>query len=95
MTVRFGAVAIPCRDGSAADGVHLLWTAPVAAGYSVNGWDIQGRKAAGRPPELRCARLIPGQLVALHAQLGFRARDGSLRTQADEDAYERPPRPQR
>jgi hypothetical protein len=43
----FTAAAIPRLDGSDGDGVHLLWTPPHTAGYSVDGWDIQRRKSHG------------------------------------------------
>ena len=68
MSALFGARAIARRDGSDAEGVHLLWTAPSAAGYSVEGWHIQRRKAQGRP-KVDCYRLTAAELSVLHTAL--------------------------
>src|SRR6266851_3434742 len=57
--------AVPRQDGSAADGVHLLWAAPAAAGYSLTGYDIQRRESQ---PQRRptCFSLTSDDLAALH-----------------------------
>jgi hypothetical protein len=52
----FTAAAIRRLDGSDGDGVHLLWIPPHAAGYSVDGWDIQRRKSRGEL-EIQCRAL--------------------------------------
>jgi hypothetical protein len=61
----FAAAALPRLDGSKADGIHLLWTAPAGAGYSLDGFDIQRRKASGRPKP-QCYRLSGDELEILH-----------------------------
>ena len=68
MTPHFAAAALPRLDGSEADGVHLLWTAPAAAGYSVGGWDIRRRKSHGRP-KIVCYRLSGAEMDRLHLML--------------------------
>ena len=60
--------AFPRLDGSAGDGIHLLWTAPPGAGYSLDGWDIQRRKAVGRP-KVQCYALSFDEIEALHRVL--------------------------
>jgi hypothetical protein len=62
------AAALPRLDGSKADGVHLLWTPPAGAGYSLDGFDIQRRKASGRPKP-QCYRLSGDELEILHRVL--------------------------
>jgi hypothetical protein len=64
----FAAAAIVRLDGSDGDGIHLLWTAPAGAGYSVDGWDIQRRKAQDKP-RVECYTLSPTELGVLHRQL--------------------------
>jgi hypothetical protein len=64
----FTAAALARLDGSEADGIHLLWTAPAGAGYSLDGWDIQRRKAHGRP-KVDCYRLTAAELELLHRVL--------------------------
>lgn len=68
MSGRIAFGAVPRFDGSQADGVHLLWTAPSETGYSVDGWYIQRRKATGRP-KIECAELSSAQLQTLHEVL--------------------------
>jgi hypothetical protein len=60
--------AVPRLDGSEGDGVHLLWTAPPGAGYSLDGWDIERRKAVGRP-KVECYALSYDEIEALHRVL--------------------------
>ena len=62
------AAALPRLDGSKADGVHLLWAPPAGAGYSLDGFDIQRRKASGRPKP-QCYRLSGDELEILHRVL--------------------------
>ena len=73
----FTAAAISRLDGSAGDGVHLLWTALATAGYSVDGWDIQRRKATGKP-EVVCRALSAAELDVLHRNLRLRAPFGDV-----------------
>ncbi len=68
MTDRLLAAAIPRLDGSAGDGVHLMWTAPANAGWSVDGWDVQRRTSTERPRP-RCTTLTLEQLGVLHRVL--------------------------
>jgi hypothetical protein len=79
----FSVAALPRLDGSEADGIHLMWTAPPAAGYSLDGWDIQRREASGRP-KVQCYRLSGDELEILHrvlrlhtptAEIGVRQAD--------------------
>ncbi len=61
----FIAAAISRQDGGVSDGIHLLWTAPSTAGYSVEGYDVQRRKSTGKP-EVSCYELSPAEIQALH-----------------------------
>jgi len=65
VTGSFAAAALARRDGSAADGIHLLWTAPPGTGYSLDGWDIRRRDASGRP-KVACRPLSGPELEVLH-----------------------------
>ncbi len=65
MAAPFVLAAIPRIDGAGADGVHLLWSAPPAAGYSLDGWDVQ-RRESQRLASPQCSALTPAQLDALH-----------------------------
>src|SRR4051794_7580824 len=58
------AAAIARRDGSKSDGIHVLLTPPATAGWSIDRWDVQRRKASGRQ-ELRCNQLSAAELDAL------------------------------
>jgi hypothetical protein len=78
LTPLFRASAIARLDSSAADGIHLLWTAPASAGYSLDGWDIQRRRARGRP-KVDCHRLSTTELAVLHQVLRLQTRLGELR----------------
>jgi hypothetical protein len=62
------AAAVSRQDGSPSDGIHLLWAAPAAAGYSLTGYDIQRRESQ---PQRRpiCYDLAPADLTALHTDL--------------------------
>ena len=73
----FTAAAISRLDGSDGDGVHLLWTPPPTAGYSVDGWDIQRRTATGKP-EIVCRALSAAELDLLHRNLRLRAPFGEV-----------------
>ena len=68
MNPAFAAAALPRLDGSDGDGVHLLWTAPPGAGYSLHGWDIQRRRSHGRP-KVECYRLSAAEMDVLHLVL--------------------------
>jgi hypothetical protein len=81
MTDRLPAGAISRLDGSAGDGIHLLWAAPAPAGRSVDGFTVQ-RRAAQRQAPPACVTLSAAELAALHrdhvhringAVLGFRS----------------------
>src|SRR5262245_26277072 len=65
MTTPFWAHAVSREDGAVADGIHLLWTAPYAAGYSVTGFDIQ-RRVSRWEPSLNCYTLTQVDLDLLH-----------------------------
>ena len=58
------------RDGSAADGIHLLWSPPRGSGYSISGFDIQRRKA--ERTKISCYTLSQAELAQLHAQFELR-----------------------
>jgi hypothetical protein len=64
----FVAAAISRQDGSAGDGIHLLWTAPPSAGYSVKGYDIQRRTALTQREQI-CYTLTSDELLRLHRDL--------------------------
>jgi hypothetical protein len=61
----FAAGAISRQDGSSDDGIHLLWSAPRHAGYSITGFDIQ-RRPSREQSERRCHTLTADELTALH-----------------------------
>jgi hypothetical protein len=65
MADSFWGAALSREDGSPADGIHLLWTAPPAAGYSVGGYDIQRRVRSGKP-RVQCYTLTSDDLARLH-----------------------------
>jgi hypothetical protein len=67
MVAGFLGAAISRQDGSSADGIHLLWTAPPQIGYSIDGFDIQRRERRRR--EESCYTLTPGDLDSLHQLL--------------------------
>lgn len=73
----FVGAAISRQDGGEQDGIHLLWSPPRIAGYSVRGFDIQRRRAqpAAKPD---CIRLGEAELGQLHQQLRFSFRYGEL-----------------
>jgi hypothetical protein len=55
------------RDGgSAADGIHLLWSPPRGSGHSIGGFDIFRRKA--QRTKISCHTLSQAELAQLHAQ---------------------------
>lgn len=58
------------RDGSAADGIHLLWSPLRVSGYSIGGFDIQRRKA--ERTKISCYTLSQAELAQLHAQFELR-----------------------
>jgi hypothetical protein len=58
--------AISRRDGSPGDGIHLLWSPPRGSGYSVDGFDIQRRKA--QRTKISCHVLSAAELAQLHTQ---------------------------
>ena len=68
MSAGFVVAAVARRDGSTSDGIHVLWTPPATAGWSIDGWDVQRRKAEERK-ELRCRQLTATELQALHKVL--------------------------
>lgn len=53
------------RDGSAGDGIHLIWSPPPSSGYSIGGFDIQRRKA--QRTKISCYTLSEAELAQLHA----------------------------
>ncbi len=73
----FVAAAISRQDGLAGDGIHLLWTAPPSAGYSVKGYDIQ-RRASLTQRERICYTLTSDELLRLHRDLRLETSLASL-----------------
>ena len=65
MAPAFWAAAISQQNGSAADGIHLLWTTPPSAGASLRGYSIQ-RRVSQFAPKITCYSLTPADLTALH-----------------------------
>jgi hypothetical protein len=61
----FVTAAVSRQDGGSADGIHLLWTAPPAIGYSIDGFDIQRRDA--RIGEPVCYTLSASEMQTLHS----------------------------
>ena len=60
-----------------------LWTPPATAGWSIDGWDVERRKAEGRK-ELRCQQLTAAELQTLHRILRVEFAFGEIRLrQAD------------
>lgn len=85
MSSLFWATAISRKDDGVSDGIHLLWTAPYPAGYSVNGYDIQRRPSQQQPslgflppPQPLCYTLTPDELTILHQQLRVGTRVGRI-----------------
>ncbi len=76
MASRFLASAMSRLDGSAADGIHLLWTAPLRIGYSIDGFDIQRRETERR--EVVCYTLTDQELATLHATFRVRVPPGLI-----------------
>ncbi len=69
----FAAGALTRRDGSAADGIHLMWTVPPGVGYSLDGWDVWRRDAI-RNSEITCRALSGPELDLLHRVLRLRTQ---------------------
>src|ERR1043165_6180822 len=65
MSTSFLGIAVSRKDGSTVDGIHLLWTAPYASGYSAAGFDIQ-RRVSNRERKVDCYTLTAIELNALH-----------------------------
>jgi len=72
----FKAATVSRRDASPADGIHLLWTAPPAAGYSVHGFDIQRRER--QKPRVVCHTLTSADLARLHQLFRLETPLGSI-----------------
>lgn len=77
MTKILNGIAMSRRDGSDQDGIHLLWSPPDIAGYSVNGFDIQRRKSKGED-KIDCYAFTPAQLDQLHLQFRLEYPQGTL-----------------
>lgn len=79
----FVVAAVARLDQSESDGIHVMWTPPATAGWSIDGWDVERRKAEGRK-ELRCQQLSAAELQQLHTILRLRFAFGEIRLrQAD------------
>jgi hypothetical protein len=78
MNAAMSAAAIPTRDATVGDGIHVMWTPPMTAGYSIDGWDVRRRQAAGRP-KVQCRQLSSAELELLHRNLRLRLPFGELR----------------
>ena len=72
------AAAIPTRDLKVGDGIHVMWTPPSTAGYSIDGWQVRRRRATERP-KVQCRQLTSSELDALHRDLRLRLPFGELR----------------
>jgi hypothetical protein len=62
------ATAVPRQDGSDQDGVHIMWSAPDEAGFSVHGFDIQRRNSQTKFEEI-CYTLTTADFVTLNSEL--------------------------
>jgi hypothetical protein len=78
MNAAISAAAIPTRDATVGDGVHVMWTPPSSAGYSIDGWDVRRRRATERP-RVQCRQLTPSELAVLHRDFRLRLPFGELR----------------
>ena len=78
MNAAVSAAAIPTRDVKVGDGIHVIWTPPSTAGYSIDGWDVSRRRASGRP-KVQCRQLTSSELAVLHRDLRLRLPFGELR----------------
>src|SRR6266568_4551432 len=79
-SVLFGD-ALSRQEGSAADGIHLLWTTPYAAGYSLTGYDIQRRRTPSKP-RITCYTLTAADLDTLHTELTLAIPFGEVSVRA-------------
>src|SRR3954447_26382411 len=77
----FWATALSRKDGSSADGIHLLWSAPYSAGYSLTGYDIQ-RRISQWKPKTTCYTLTASDLQALHREFRVATPVGEVSVQA-------------
>jgi hypothetical protein len=66
LTKRLWFHAVSKLDGSDSDGIHLLWSPPLPAGYSMTGFDIQCKPHADKG-ELHCHTLTPNELAVLYS----------------------------
>jgi hypothetical protein len=83
MSAGFVVAAVARRDQSESDGINVMWTPPATAGWSIDGWDVERRKAEGRK-ELRCRQLTAAELQTLHRILRLKFAFGEIRLrQAD------------
>lgn len=73
MSATIVGTALSRQDGGAADGIHLLWTPPHEAGYSVDGFFIQ-RRISQYEPRVDCYTLTADELRILHADLRLDVR---------------------
>ncbi len=71
------AHAVSRKDGSPADGLHLLWAPPAEAGYSVDGFDIWRRKHR-ESSEPVCHRLTSTELDQLHTLMSLSTPVGEI-----------------
>src|SRR5688500_1888850 len=83
MSAGFVVAAVARRDQSESDGIHVMWTPPATAGWSIDGRDVERRKAEARK-ELRCRQLTAAELQTLHRILRLEFAFGEIRLrQAD------------
>jgi hypothetical protein len=68
MASPFPLAALARRDGSAADGIHLLWAPPPGPAHALEGWEVRRREATGRP-KIGCRALSGLELEVLHRVL--------------------------
>ena len=81
MSNHIRAAAVPRQDSSDQDGVHLMWTAPNEAGYSVHGFDIQRRDSQKRFEEI-CYTLTSADFATLNSELRVNVQYGRISLQA-------------
>ena len=79
----FWAHGIANLSDDALDGIHLLWTPPISAGYSLDGFDIW-RREHRVDDKLRCLVLSDSELETLHARFAISLQDFDLRVQLTE-----------
>ncbi len=76
--MRIPAAAIARIEGSSFDGIHLAWGVPPGAAYSLDGFDIQRRRATGEV-QFECVTLAKAETHALHSEYEYDFPAGQIR----------------